>query len=287
VVVGGALLTATPALAAATKVTWPITINVRAAPGTANRIQITYGPTPGQLALPADEDLRHWISDTAGITTVVTEPPSCYPEQPKLVSCPDGAPGYGESFSILLGDGDDLFTAELSVGEFAVNAGPGDDKVAGAAHPSVALQAEEPDTHYTEDMLYGGGGDDYLLAWRGPDFLSGGRGNDVLRGGYGTSEGLADDFGPSADTLLGGSGNDYLDATTHAFGPNPPQPERDHIIDCGRGKRDRARIDMIDPKPRGCESVKRVRHAADFVRGRVGRKRTTGLEPAGCAEDLP
>jgi hypothetical protein len=60
--------------------------------------------------------------------------------------------------------GDDLFTAELSVGEFAVNAGPGDDKVAGAAHPSVALQAEEPNTHYTEDTLYGGGGDDYLLA---------------------------------------------------------------------------------------------------------------------------
>jgi Ca2+-binding RTX toxin-like protein len=266
VVVGGALVTAPPALAAATKVTWPVTINVKAAPGTANRIQITYGPTPDHLILPGDEDLWHWISDTAGITTVVTEPPTCYPEGPNLVSCPDGAPGEGESFSVLLGDGHDLFTAELSVGEFAVNAGPGNDKVAGAAHPSVARQAEEPDIHYTEDMLYGGGGDDYLLGWRGPDFLSGGRGHDLLRGGYGTLEGLPDDFGPSADTLLGGSGNDYLDATTHEFGSNnPPRPERDLIIDCGRGKRDRARIDMIDPKPRGCESVKRVRHAADFV----------------------
>jgi hypothetical protein len=49
-----------------------------------------------------------------------------------------------------------------------------------------------------------------------------------------------------------GRGNDYLDATTHEFGQNnPPTPERDLVIDCGPGKHDRARIDKIDPKPRG------------------------------------
>jgi RTX calcium-binding nonapeptide repeat (4 copies) len=265
VAVGGAFLTAAPAFAASTKVTWPVTINVRAAPATVNRIEITYGPVPGRLPGPPDEDESHFISDSAGITTVVTEPPSCYPKGPKLVSCPDGAPRAGESFSIWLGDGDDLFTAELSPGEFAVNAGPGDDQVAGAAHPSTGGEPEEPVTYYTEDVLNGGRGDDYLLGWRGPDFLSGGRGDDVLRGGYGAA--VRDDHGPSADSLRGGPGADYLDATTHEFGPNnPPTPERDLVIDCGPGKRDRARIDRIDPKPRGCESVKRVRHSRDFAR---------------------
>jgi hypothetical protein len=137
VAVGGAFLTAAPALAAPTKVTWPVAINVRAAPATVNRIQITYGSVPGRLPGPPDEDESHFISDSAGITTVVTEPPSCYPKGPELVSCPDGAPRAGESFSIWLGDRNDLFTAELSPGEFAVNAGPGDDQVAGAAHPST------------------------------------------------------------------------------------------------------------------------------------------------------
>jgi Ca2+-binding RTX toxin-like protein len=270
VAVGGAFLSAAPALAAPTKVTWPISINVRAAPGTVNRIQITYGPAPDHLPGPLpearDEDESHYIFDAAGITAVVTEPPSCYPEGPKLVSCPDGAPRAGESFSVLLGDGDDLFTAEPSPGEFAVNAGSGDDQVAGTGEPSIGGEPEEPSSHYTEDMPYGGRGDDFLLGWRGPDFLSGGPDDDVLRGGYAVTFPF-DDFGLSADTLRGGRGNDYLDATTHEFGQNnPPTPERDLVIDCGPGKHDRARIDKIDPKPRGCESVKRVRHARDFAR---------------------
>ena len=48
--------------------------------------------------------------------------------------------------------------------------------------------------------------------------------------------------------LIGGPGNDGIDAFAH---------DRDTAIFCGPGRRDKAWIDKIDPKPRGCEVVKK------------------------------
>ena len=178
----GAVLTATPALAAPSKVTWPGPVKVSAARGTENHIQITYVLVAGSWS--------HFINDRAGVTTVVTEPPSCYPEGSQAVSCPDGASGDdgtkgpGESFSVVLGDRDDRFWA-LSVGEFQVRAGDGDDYVVGNDDPAVqpAMEDEPEVTFYSEDALYGDAGDDFLSGRKGPDFLYGGSGNDVLDAG--------------------------------------------------------------------------------------------------------
>ena len=245
--VAGALLIAAPALAAPSRVTWPSSINVKAAPGTENYVDITYELESGSWT--------HFVNDRAGVTTVVTQPPSCYPRGPKRVHCPDGTsgddgtPGGGETFSISLGDGDDHFWA-FSVGEFRLRAGSGDDFVVGNDDPSVmpAMEDEPQVTFYSEDALYGDGGDDHLGGRRGPDFLYGGPGNDFLNGG----EAAPDDFGGETDdSLLGGPGNDRLRAV---------DGYRDLVIDCGKGRRDKAWIDRkIDPKPKGCEWVKRVR----------------------------
>src|SRR4051812_47083804 len=89
-------LFAAPAYAAPTKVTWPVFIKVQAAPHTVNHIVVHYDAIPDGGAF----DWDHTIVDSAGVTTRVTDPPSCYPieragaaiSQPpgKAVFCPDG-----------------------------------------------------------------------------------------------------------------------------------------------------------------------------------------------------
>jgi hypothetical protein len=244
--VAAILFAAAPALAKPTTVTWPVSIHVQAAPGTENFIEIVYDQESGEWS--------HFIHDTAGVTTVVTDGPTCYPRGPIEVECPDGTAGddgtkgQGESFLISLGDLHDHFAAK-SVGDFEVHGGAGKDDILGNSEPSVvpATDTDPQTTYYTEDELYGDRGDDTLLGFAGPDHLLGGPGDDALSGGTQ----VVDDFGPGKDdSLLGGPGNDFLDAVGD---------DRDLLIDCGPGKRDRAVIDKIDPKPKGCEKVKKVK----------------------------
>lgn len=254
-------LAAPPALAAPTTVSWPVFIKVQAAPATANRIAISYLPS-------AAGAWNHTVRDGAGVTTVVTEPPSCYPLLPTdvfygdWVICPDGssvepepdqpspAPkGGGEDFMIFLADRNDAFVAD-SIGGFTVRGGTGRDLIVGNDEPVYRpAQDEEPAVLYwTEDHLYGDQGNDLLGGRQGPDLVSGGLGADYIEGG---PEAPEDDFGPGPDdALFGGPGNDKLNAA---------EGDRDRLIDCGPGKRDRVWLDKIDPKPKRCESVKRRR----------------------------
>jgi hypothetical protein len=112
-----------------------------------------------------------------------------------------------------------------------------------------AMEDEPEVTFYSEDSLYGDAGDDFLSGRKGPDFLYGGSGNDALDAGEQATD---DDFdSPTDDSLFGGPGKDRL----YAADGDP-----DLAIDCGKGKRDRAIIDWkIDPKPKGCEFVKKVK----------------------------
>lgn len=86
-----------------------------------------------------------------------------------------------------------------------------------------------------DDCLDGGKGNDRLGGGRDADKLVGGAGNDRLRGGRGT------------DKLVGGGGNDRLSARDGV---------RDRVV-CGRGKRDRAKVDRKDKVRKNCERVKR------------------------------
>ena len=238
-----------PAIAGPTKVTWPVMIVVSADTGEDNDISITY-----QLRGSGDQaGYFHVLTDVAGITTVVTDGPTCYPEGPKQVSCPDGTSvngekGGGESFLLLLRDGDDEFIAS-GPGDFEAHGGSGDDLLIGTGDPAVVppMEGEPGETIYSEDTLYGQAGKDNLIGRAGGDYLSGGGDDDKLSGGPRP----ADDTGFGADdVLLGGAGNDLLRAAND---------DKDQLIDCGPGRSDKAVIDRgIDPRPRHCEKVRAV-----------------------------
>ena len=265
-----------PALAAPTKVTWPVAIHVAAAPGTENHIAIIYEfltDEGGVTTWATGEDGAwfHLIGDIpAGVTTVETHDGlSCFlPKGPSdipagTVGCFDTssvAPflGGGEDFVVSLGDRNDTFdvrskvvTGSLAVigslGSFEVHAGSGNDKVYGNEVP--ALVFDEGDEgfyeYWTQDALSGDQGNDLLVGGPGADFLSGGSGADTLDGGF---EEIEDEFYTGEDdTLLGGPGNDRILAW-HA--------DHDPVINCGPGRRDKAIIDRgLDPKPKGCEIV--------------------------------
>lgn len=236
------------ALAGPTKVTWPVMIVVSADGGEDNDIAITY-----RLVGSGDQaGYDHFITDSAGITTTVTEAPTCYPEGPKQVSCPDGTSvngekGGGESFLLLLRDGDDEFIAS-GPGEFEAHGGTGNDLLIGTGDPAVVppMEGEPGEIIYSQDALYGQAGNDNLIGRAGGDDLFGGGGNDKLSGGPRP----ADDTGFGADdSLLGGAGNDLLFAA---------DDDKDQVIDCGPGRRDKAVIDRgVDPRPKHCEKVRR------------------------------
>ena len=257
------LLAAAPANAKPTKVSWPVFISVKAAPHTKNVIRMSYEFFKGGW------DNTVW--DTAGITTRVTEPPTCYPIERffhnhplagKVVVCPDGSSvederGQGEDFRILLNDKADWFSAEDSIGSFEVHAGSGNDEVYGETNaiPVKDVETGEVCGYFSEDDLYGDRGNDRLYGRFGPDHLSGGSGNDYLRGGavvdpdnvWGNHYCAGFVVGLD-DNLRGGSGNDVLWAA---------DDDRDVLIDCGPGRRDKAIIDRQDPKPKRCETVRR------------------------------
>ena len=266
---------AAPALAAPTKVTWPVAIHIKAAPATANDIHIVYAFLDDEAGLnaPPNEEGAwvHVIFDLAvGVTTVETHDGlSCFLPKNDIpagsVGCFDTSsvapyPGGGEDFVVSLGDRDDVFdvrnhpgtdsSTDLgSPGSFEVHAGSGNDKVYGNELPAIVVdQADEGTYEYwTQDALEGDQGNDLLVGGEGADFLSGGSGADTLDGGF---EAIEDEFYTGEDdTLLGGPGNDLLKAWA---------ADRDQVINCGPGKRDKAIIDRgLDPKPKGCEVVKK------------------------------
>lgn len=87
-----------------------------------------------------------------------------------------------------------------------------------------------------DDCLSGGGGSDRLVGGTGNDELNGGSGNDRLVGGSGKNR------------YSSGEGNDSVSAANR----------RRETIDCGSGRRDKARVDRND-RVRRCERVVRSR----------------------------
>jgi hypothetical protein len=261
------LLAAAPAQAGTTNVSWPVFIKVQAAPNTQNDIRVTYELFKGSNG----SDWVHVVFDPAGVSTVVTEPPSCYPMsrapghaalEGKAVFCPDGSspgeddaglaiPGQGEDFRILLGDQNDRFEARDSLGSFEVHGGPGNDNLVGQSAPiqvgDFGGAGDEECRYWSEDELTGDAGNDHLDGGKGPDHLTGGRGKDILIGGPAGTGNICTGFAGSDDALRGGPGNDVLMAA---------DGDVDQVIDCGSGKHDKAFVDRRDPKPKGCEKVK-------------------------------
>jgi RTX calcium-binding nonapeptide repeat (4 copies) len=265
---------AAPAYAGITRVSWPVFISVKAAPNTNNDVRMYYKEFGDPHGASAWENV---VYDDAGVTTHVTDPPTCYPisrASPghpwtgKAVTCPDGTsqeregggsdPGAGEDFRVLLGDRADRFNALDSLGAFDVRGGSGSDKLLGNNAPVVMFDFDINRTcgYFTQDDLYGERGNDSLYGRLGDDLLSGGSGKDYLRGGkdqpaHAPGGEYCAGFGSVVgDTLLGGSGNDKIWAA---------DGDRDLRIDCGPG-RDKATLDRKDPKPKHCEKVKRLRN---------------------------
>lgn len=85
-------------------------------------------------------------------------------------------------------------------------------------------------------MLNGGGGRDRMSGGAHDDRMSGGSGNDTMAGNGGRNR------------LSGGAGNDRIDSVNGTR----------ETVNCGRGRRDVARIDRRD-RTRGCKRVTRRR----------------------------
>ena len=133
-----------------------------------------------------------------------------------------------------LGAGDDvLATDPAQPGQLVGTGGSGSDSV-------VLPMGSEVDLRFRgnkgADVIAGASANDLLRGGPGADLLRGRAGGDVVNGKKG------------GDRLFGGSGDDSLHAR---------HGDRDKRIDCARGA-DRAAVDRhIDPRPVGCEEVRR------------------------------
>ena len=135
-----------------------------AASGEANRLAVTL--TPAALEL----------TDPVGITPLSgCDRPT--PGDVTAVACRAGSTLGTTSFEAMLGDGDDVFAADL---------------------PAVAHGGSGADSLRVGGALFGDSGDDSLSSQSGQDTLHGGPGRDRLSGGV------------DQDTLAGGSGDDLL-----------------------------------------------------------------------------
>jgi RTX calcium-binding nonapeptide repeat (4 copies) len=157
----------------------------------------------------------------------------------------------------------------------------GDDKIFGSRQDDRIKALAGNDTVHAfggDDQVHAGQGDDRVGGYDGADDLRGKAGNDRVRAGDGRDRVAA---GPGADAISGGDGHDLLTAaatedvpvegvdTIAAGGDNDKVRARDgepDEIDCGRGNRDIAVLDLVDvivdakPKnPNGsCEAVLRA-----------------------------
>ncbi len=153
-------------------------------------------------------------------------------------------------------------TAESFKGRDCLSGGNGDDGLDGDAGNDSVIGGNGDDTLGGDrgaDRLFGGTGKDVLSGGTGPDMLAGGSGSDTLRGARG-------------DRLFAEKGNDRLFVRKGAkridAGPGLDFVDvangRRDVVNCGTGRRDRARADRFD-RLQGCERVKRV--------GRRGKRR--------------
>jgi RTX calcium-binding nonapeptide repeat (4 copies) len=106
----------------------------------------------------------------------------------------------------------------------------------------------------------GAGGDDFLSGGLGADVIDGGAGEDSLgadRGDDLVVGGIDDDAlfgGPGADVLDGSEGRDKLEGQGNVDRIRARDGFADARIDCGPGsdKKERAKVDPADPKPKSC-----------------------------------
>lgn len=229
-----------------------IGIKLVAAPHTVNHVTIVYG-VEEQLSDGFQRDAQ-FVTDTAGLIVIPGENVACDPPVGNTTTCPDtgtgagvpnGSTGTGEYPTIQLGDLNDTFTSD-NVGDLGVSGGPGNDTMLGGSRPIIsgAFDGEPGSIDPSSEGFSGDGGNDVLKGFDQPDGLDGGPGNDKLDGGAGDDDLLG---GKGKDLLVGGPGNDDINARDGL---------KDKRISCGPGK-DRATVDKVDPKPVGCEIVKR------------------------------
>lgn len=139
-------------------------------------------------------------------------------------TAPTGAFGATGTFtqtgSLIIGSG--VIDASASVGgddviivnnrnSSRVNAGPGNDSIAGAEAFGLNFTGTADDVASASDTIDGGSGNDTIRGNNGNDSLLGNTGNDLLDGGAGDDTLLGAD---GRDTLLGGNGADSLSGGT-------------------------------------------------------------------------
>jgi hypothetical protein len=122
----------------------------------------------------------------------------------------------------------------------------GDDAITGSSDSNFVRGGRGGDTVSGErgdDLVFGERGADTIDGGSGADGLHGGGGRDTLRGGRGDDKMSG---GPDVNRYRGGAGNDAIDARNRTR----------ELVDCGRGRRDTARVDRRD-RVRGCERIRR------------------------------
>lgn len=206
--------------------------------GEENDVGIRY-KAAGEGSLPGVSG-RFEVSDEVG---VVPQPGGLLPAgtcvnlSPTTISCDAGVIG---ALRVALGDRDD---------RLVVNAGK--DEVPGR-FPVAAVGGEGNDVirgGVGRDRLFGERGNDVVAGWSGADTLGGGPGSDGLLG-FGGDDTLKG--GPGADALFGQKGRDRffggpgLDVLLARDG------RRDRVVNCGRGSRQQAVVDVRDPRAKRC-----------------------------------
>jgi glucoamylase len=141
----------------------------------------------------------------------------------------------GGSGDDILAGGDDNDLSSGGAGADRMTGDAGNDRVAGNA------AADRLTGSAGRDRMSGGTGRDRMSGGAGRDRMSGGAGRDRMLGGAGNDRMAANG---GRNRLSGGRGNDRI---------NSVNGRRD-TVKCGRGRRDRARVDRSD-RTRGCERV--------------------------------
>ena len=128
-------------------------------------------------------------------------------------------------------------------GDDCLFGGIGSDRLTGSDGDDRLLGDDAARGISGNDSLSGNAGSDLLIGGPGRDRLYGGAGDDRVRGGRGRDRLRA---GPGRNRLSGGIGNDYIHSAN----------SRRDSVNCGLGRRDRARVDRLD-RVRRCELVTR------------------------------
>lgn len=266
-----ALAAAFPQLAAATIVRGESdlgTVDIEDLVGVVDKLEVSGGDT--------EDSVR--VTSTNGIP-IIADTGACTQVSPTVVNC-NFSRGTNIRVGANLGGGDDNLLNRTHRSN--LEGGDGNDTITGGVRDDTIRGGPGNDT------LDGGRGNDTLLGQAGDDTSQGGQDNDKI-GAAGPNPSQFDD--PGVDTVLGGGPGDELftaDATPDAR------------IVCGpiRQPFGIARIDLVDPAPVNCGTVRRaakdqhptveVRRVAK-VRGKTAklRLRCPAAAPGGsCAGTL-